>query len=240
MVDLWGGLKLPAASPGTRARSAWSIRAPRAHRRSAPTWPPTAGLLDLDAPVTRYWPEFAQAGKEAALVSMMLDHSVGVPAVREPLPKGAVYDYDYMCERLAAEAPFWPPGTRNGYHGLTSAWTVGEMVRRSTGRRLGRFFAEEVAGPLGLDFWIGLPEELEPRVAPMVAYPPDDRARNSRIALAMREDPMGPTGRFMLNGGGFQPNTPRGSCRRDRLRQRRHQRARPGRALRAAGQWRER
>jgi len=130
-----------------------------------------------------------------------------VPAVRDPLPKGSVYDYDYMCQRLAAETPFWEPGTRNGYHGLTSAWTVGEMVRRSTGKRMGRFFAEEVAGPLGLDFWIGLPEEYEPRVAPMVGYPPDDKARNSRIALAMRADPMSPTGRFMLNGGGFEPNT---------------------------------
>jgi CubicO group peptidase (beta-lactamase class C family) len=138
---------------------------------------------------------------------MMLDHSVGVPAIREPLPKGSVYDYDYMCQRLAAEAPFWAPGARNGYHGLTSAWTVGEMVRRSTGKRMGRFFAEEVAGPLGLDFWIGLPEDEEGRVAPMIAYPPDDKARNSRIALAMRADPMSPTGRFMLNGGGFEPNT---------------------------------
>ncbi|HZZ89395.1 MAG TPA: serine hydrolase domain-containing protein, partial [Caulobacteraceae bacterium] len=155
----------------------------------------------------RYWPEFGAEGKDAAQVSMMLDHSVGVPAIREPLPKGSVYDYDYMCQRLAAEAPFWAPGARNGYHGLTSAWTVGEMVRRSTGKRMGRFFADEVAGPLGLDFWIGLPEDEEGRVAPMIGYPPDDKARNSRIALAMRADPMSPTGRFMLNGGGFEPNT---------------------------------
>ena len=81
------------------------------------------------------------------------------------------------------------------------------MVHLSTQRRLGRFFAEEVAGPLGLDFWIGLPEDIEHRVAPMVGAPADDKARNSRIAIAMREDPMSPTGRFMLNGGGFQPNT---------------------------------
>ncbi len=78
---------------------------------------------------------------------MMLDHSAGVPALREALPKGSVYDYDEMCRRLAEQAPFWVPGTRNGYHAITAAWTVGEMVRRSTGRRLGRFFAEEVAGP---------------------------------------------------------------------------------------------
>src|SRR5204863_6391390 len=125
--------------------------------------------------VATLWRQFAANGKEAARVSMMLDHSVGVPAVREPLPDGAVYDYDYMCARLAAEAPFWAPGTRNGYHGLTSAWTVGEMVRRSTGTRMGAFFAREVAGPFGLDFWIGLPEKHEPRVAPVIPYPPDDK-----------------------------------------------------------------
>ena len=210
VLDLWGGLKTEGGEAWNADTLCVVYSSTKGASATCAHMAADRGLLDLDAPVTRYWPEFAQAGKDAARVSMMLDHSVGVPAVRDPLPKGSVYDYDYMCGRLAAEAPFWPPGTRNGYHGLTSAWTVGEMVRRSTGKRMGRFFAEEVAGPLGLDFWIGLPEEHEPRVAPMVAYPPDDKARNSRIAIAMREDPMSPTGRFMLNGGGFQPNTREG------------------------------
>jgi CubicO group peptidase (beta-lactamase class C family) len=210
VVDLWGGLKTEGGDPWGADTLCVVYSSTKGASATCAHIAADRGLLDLDAPVRRYWPEFGQAGKESALVSMMLDHSVGVPAVREPLPKGSVYDYDYMCGRLAAEAPFWPPGTRNGYHGLTSAWTVGEMVRRSTGTRMGKFLAEEVAGPLGLDFWIGLPEEQESRVAPMVAYPPDDKARNSRIAIAMREDPMSPTGRFMLNGGGFQPNTREG------------------------------
>ena len=165
------------------------------------------GLLDLDAPVVKYWPEFGENGKEAALVSMMLDHSVGVPALRGELKPGAFYDYDYMCAQLAAEMPFWKPGTRNGYHGVTSAWTVGEMVRRSTKKRMGVFLADEIVKPLGAEFWMGLPEEFEDRVAPVIAYPPDDKARSSRIALAMIADPMGPTGRFMLNMGGFDPNS---------------------------------
>jgi CubicO group peptidase (beta-lactamase class C family) len=207
VADLWGGLRAPGGEPWEADTLCVVYSSTKGASATCAHMAADRGLLDLDAPVTQYWPEFGQAGKASARVSMMLDHSVGVPAVREPLPKGSVYDYDYMCGRLAAEAPFWPPGTRNGYHGLTSAWTVGEMVRRSTGKRLGRFFAEEVAGPLELDFWIGLPEEQEPRVAPMVPYPPDDKARNSRIAIAMREDPMSPTGRFMLNGGGFEPNT---------------------------------
>src|SRR5258706_86529 len=165
------------------------------------------GLLDFEAPVTRYWPEFGQAGKDGALVSMMLDHSVGVPAVRAKLKPGAFYDYDYMANALAKETPFWKPGTRNGYHGVTSAWTVGEMVRRSTGRRMGVFLREEVCGPLGVDFWMGLPEAEEPRVAPMIAYPPDAAARDSRIARAMAADPTGPTALFMTNMGGFDSNS---------------------------------
>lgn len=161
------------------------------------------GLLDFDAPVSRYWPEFAQNGKEDALVSMMLDHSVGVPGIREMLKPGGTYDYDYMVRIVEAEAPFWKPGTRHGYHGVTSAWTVGEMVHRSTGKRIGQYFADEVAKPLGIDFWIGLPAEIEPRLSMIV---PGARNPRSRISIATVEDPMGPAGRFVLNNGGFDAN----------------------------------
>jgi CubicO group peptidase (beta-lactamase class C family) len=206
VVDLWGGQKSEGGAPWEKDTVCVVFSSTKGASAISAHMAVDRGLLDLDARVTRYWPEFGQAGKEDALVSMMLDHSVGVPGIREELKAGAYYDYGYMVERLAAETPFWKPGTRNGYHGVTSAWTVGEMVHRSTGRRMGRFFAEEVAGPLGIDFWIGLPEEIEPRVSLMVAYPPDEKARTTRIALAMMADPMGPTGRFMLNGGGFNPN----------------------------------
>jgi CubicO group peptidase (beta-lactamase class C family) len=207
VVDLWGGRKSPEGDAwdhdtiGIVFSSTKGASALCAHMAA------DRGLLDLDAPVTRYWPEFGQAGKEDARVSMMLDHSVGVPAIRETLKPGGAYDYQYMCERLAAEAPFWKPGTRNGYHGLTSAWTVGEMVRRSTGTRMGAFLRDEVAGPLGIDFWLGLPEDHEPRVAPMVPYPANEAARSTRIAKAMQADPGGPTALFMTNGGGFNPNS---------------------------------
>lgn len=210
VVDLWGGARNKAGDAWEEDTLCVVFSCTKGASALCAHMAADRGLLDFDAPVVRYWPEFGQAGKEAARVSMMLDHSVGVPAVRDPLPDGSVYDYDYMCERLAAEPAFWEPGTRNGYHGLTSAWTVGEMVRRSTGRRMGRFFAEEVAGPLGIDFWIGLPEDKEARIAPVIPYPPDDKARNSRIALAARADPMGPSGRFLLNGGGYNPNSREG------------------------------
>src|SRR4029434_2799828 len=93
-------------------------------------------------------------------------------AVREPLPAGAFYDWDLMTARLAAEAPFWEPGTRNGYHALTFGFLVGELVRRVSGKSLGAFFRDEVATPLGLDFFIGLPESEEARVAPGILPDP--------------------------------------------------------------------
>jgi CubicO group peptidase (beta-lactamase class C family) len=128
------------------------------------------GKLDLDAPVIELWPEFGQHGKEGVTTRMMLDHSSAVPALRAPVKDSGPFEWDYMTQRLADEVPFWPPGTRNGYHGFTFGWTVGEMVRRASGQSLGTFFREEVARPLGLDFWIGLPEEIEPRVAPITPY----------------------------------------------------------------------
>jgi CubicO group peptidase (beta-lactamase class C family) len=131
------------------------------------------GLLDIEAPVAEYWPEFADGGKEKATVRMMLDHSVGVPVFRGPLEAGELYDWDRVIARLEDEEPFWEPGARNGYHMINFGWTVGELVRRVSGRSLGTFFAEEIAGPLGIDFWIGLPEAEESRVAPLAAHRPE-------------------------------------------------------------------
>jgi CubicO group peptidase (beta-lactamase class C family) len=127
--------------------------------------------------------------------------------VRKILKPGAYYDYMYMVGVLERERAFWKPGTRNGYHGVTSAWTVGEMVRRSTGRRMGAFLREEVCAPLGIDFWMGLPESEEPRVAAVIPYLPDAAARQSRIARAAAANPTGPTGLFLLNTGRFNPNS---------------------------------
>ena len=127
------------------------------------------GLLDLDAPAAQYWPEFAQAGKADVPVHMLLSHRVGLPAVSEKLPDGAVFDWETMTGALARQKPFWEPGTRHGYHGLTYGWLVGEVVRRISGKSLGTYFREEVAGPLGLDFHIGLDPTHDSRVATMYA-----------------------------------------------------------------------
>ncbi|MDR5728671.1 MAG: serine hydrolase domain-containing protein [Terriglobia bacterium] len=202
VVDLWGGSRADG-SPWECDTVCVVFSCTKGASALCAHMAADRGLLDLDAPVSRYWPEFARNGKENALVSMMLDHSVGLPGIRAQLKDGGACDYDYMVEQLQAEAPFWKPGTRHGYHGLTSAWTVGEMVHRSTGKRLGQFFADEVARPLGIDFWIGLPDEIEPRLSMII---PGARDPESRISIAMETDPMGPTGRFVLNTGNFNAN----------------------------------
>lgn len=147
------------------------------------------GLLDVEAPVAEYWPEFARNGKERATVRMMLDHSVGVPVFRETIERGELYDWDRVIELLEQEEPFWEPGTRNGYHMINFGWTVGELVRRVSGRSLGTFFQEEIAGPLGIDFWIGLPESIEPRVVPMLPYARQSGEPLGAFALKLLNDP---------------------------------------------------
>ena len=170
---------------------------------------------------------------------MMLDHSVGVPALRAKVKDSGPYEWDYMTGLLAEEAPFWEPGTRNGYHGFTFGWTVGEMVRRAAGVSLGTFFQNEIAKPLGLDFWIGLPEEIEPRVAPIIPYHlqagggqdavhdrPGDQDGFAGVAVLLQR-------RRLAHRRRQHAGRP---CRRDRRGQRHHQCARARRHVRAAGQ----
>jgi CubicO group peptidase (beta-lactamase class C family) len=166
------------------------------------------GLLDPDAPVGEIWPEWAAGAggaKARTTVRMMLSHQAGVPALRQRLPDGACYDWDAMCDRLAAEAPFWEPGTRNGYHMLTFGWVAGELVRRLGGRSLGRFLAEEIAGPTGADVWLGLPESEEARVVPLIPNIPT-RDQATAFTEAVRGNRQGVEALALLNTGGFNPN----------------------------------
>ena len=171
VVDLWGGVADPKTGK-TWTRDTVSIVFSCTKGATALCAHVLASRrqLDIDAPVIELWPEFGQHGKEQVTTRMMLDHSSAVPAVREKVKDNGPYDWSYMTERLAAEEPFWTPGTRNGYHGFTFGWTVGEMVRRASGKSLGTFFQDEIAKPLGLDFWIGLPDAIEPRVAPILPF----------------------------------------------------------------------
>ncbi|MDA0365193.1 MAG: serine hydrolase, partial [Chloroflexi bacterium] len=121
------------------------------------------GELDLHAPVARYWPEFAQNGKGAIEVRHLLSHSSGLSGWEQPLTVHDLYDWEKATTLLAAQAPWWEPGTASGYHSLTQGYLVGEVIRRVSGRSPGTFFREEVAEPLGADFHIGLPDALFPR-----------------------------------------------------------------------------
>jgi CubicO group peptidase (beta-lactamase class C family) len=124
--------------------------------------------------------------------------------VRTPLPPDALFDWDLMVQSLAAEAPFWEPGTRNGYHALTFGFLVGEVVRRVSGRSLGTFFRDEVATPLGLDFWIGLPEDQEPRIAPQI--PADSFGEDGGVPIFYATafaDPASIPGLIVFNSGGY-------------------------------------
>ncbi|RAO31570.1 Esterase EstB [Micromonospora saelicesensis] len=131
------------------------------------------GRLDLDAPVTRYWPEFGQHGKADIPVRWLLTHQAGLPAVDRSLTLDEVLAWDPVIKAIEAQAPLWKPGTAHGYHSMTYGWLVGEVIHRITGQLPGAFFADTVAGPLGLHTWLGLPAAESGTVAWGLAPPPD-------------------------------------------------------------------
>lgn len=124
--------------------------------------------LDLHAPVSQYWPEFAANGKAEVPVAWLLSHRVGLIDTDDAMTLEEALDWDVVTSALAASTPAWEPGTAHGYHAVTFGWLVGEVVRRVSGTDLGGFFAKEFADPLGLDFWIGLPDDQQARVAPLI------------------------------------------------------------------------
>jgi CubicO group peptidase (beta-lactamase class C family) len=142
------------------------------------------GELDLDAPVIDYWPEYGGEGKDKTRVRWLLSHQAGLPGIETPLTLEQVCAWEPVIRALEAHTPYWEPGTRQAYHGLTYGFLNGEVVRRVTGETLGTFFADAVAAPLNLSAWIGLPEEQEPRVAPLISAPPADPDRMVDAFLA--------------------------------------------------------
>jgi CubicO group peptidase (beta-lactamase class C family) len=131
-----------------------------------------SGDLDLDAPVATYWPEFAANGKAGVLVRHLLSHTSGVSAWAQPVEVDDIYDWEKSTAMLAAQAPWWEPGSSSGYHALNQGHLVGEVIRRITGLKLGEFLAKELAGPLGADFHIGLADSEFGRVSPVIPPPP--------------------------------------------------------------------
>lgn len=201
VVDVWGGaIDRELSAPWERDTISIVMSCTKGAVALCAHVLASRGLLDIEAPVREYWPEFACNGKEDATVRMMLDHSVGVPAFRGELAPDFMIHWDQVVERLAAEAPFWEPGTRNGYHLINFGWTVGELVRRVSGKSLGTFFQEAVCEPLGIDFWIGLPEEHEPRVSNMIQSPPPAAGgKVTRFVKVLMAEPEGATRTAMAN-----------------------------------------
>ena len=205
VVDLWGGIaNQKTAAAWTRNTVSIVFSCTKGATALCAHVLASRGKLDLDAPVVELWPEFGQHGKQHVTTRMMLDHSAGVPAVRAKVKDDGPYDWAYMTGRLADEEPFWVPGTRNGYHGFTFGWTVGEMVRRASGKSLGTFFQEEVARPLGLDFWIGLPEDIEPRVAPIVPHVYKAEDMKTPFLLDLGTDKQSIPALFFFNNGAWR------------------------------------
>ncbi|WP_202930408.1 serine hydrolase [Streptomyces sp. TR1341] len=165
VVDLWAGAKDVDGTAPWEPGTAQIVR-------SATKGVVAAGLLllhqpgelDLDAPVGTYWPEYKAAGKERTLVRHLLAHRAGVPVLDRPLTPAEAADPDLGAAAVAAQAPVWEPGTDHGYHAQTYSWLTGELVRRVTGRPVGEWLADEIAGPVGADLWLGLPEAERGRV----------------------------------------------------------------------------
>ena len=205
VVDLWGGVANPATGAAWMRDTVSLVHsctkgatALCAHILAS------RGQLDLDAPVMELWRELFDHGKRDVTTRMMLDHSAGVPALREKVKDDGPYDWAYMTDRIAREEPFWEPGTRSGYHGLTFGWLVGEVVRRVSGTSLGSFFRDEIAKPLGIDFWIGLPEEIEPRVAPVRPFVYPARGGRTTFVADLMNHAQSIPALFVFNSGAWR------------------------------------
>ena len=149
------------------------------------------GELDFNAKVSQYWPEFAQNGKENVEVRHFMSHSAGLSGMDEPVAPPKVYDWELMVDALACQAPWWEPGSQSGYHALTQGHLIGEVVRRISGKSIGQFFADEIAGPLGADFHIGTGEEHFDRIGELIppTSGPADAAEGDSVAARTFRNP---------------------------------------------------
>jgi len=206
VVDIWAGHADKAKTkPWTRDTlvnvysTTKGVTAICAHRLA------DKGLLDIDAPVAKYWPEFAQAGKDKLPVRYLLSHRAGLPAVRKLLDDDALFNWNTMTAALAEQEPWWEPGTRHGYHALTFGWLVGEVIRRISGKTPGSYLRDEIASPLGADFHIGLDAKHDARTADMIAAPPPTPGEPNMFPEVMKDPESMAAKAFMNPPGGMRP-----------------------------------
>ena len=172
VVDLWAGDAVKGGAPWRRDTIVNVYSTTKTMASTCLLMLADRRAIDFDAPVARYWPEFARNGKEGVLVRHVMSHSAGLSGFDPPLESvEELYNWDGIVRRLAAQKPWWTPGDGSGYHALTQGYLQGEIVRRVTGKSIGAFFRDEIAGPLGADFHIGLAPEHDARVAELVPPP---------------------------------------------------------------------
>ncbi|MGE0540137.1 MAG: serine hydrolase domain-containing protein [Dehalococcoidia bacterium] len=187
VVDLWGGHVDAAQSiPWERdtITNVWSTT--KTMTALCALMLADRGAIDLHAPVARYWPEFAAGGKERVEVRHLLGHTSGLSGWQEPITVETLYDWERATSLLAAQAPWWEPGSASGYHAVSQGYLVGEVIRRAIGQTVGQFFAAELAGPLGADFHIGLASSEFGRVANVIPPPPLPLGEADPASVAMK------------------------------------------------------
>ena len=205
VVDLWGGYADKARTrPWRRDTIVNLYSVGKAISAVCALRLVDAGLLDLDAPVARYWPEFAQANKGGLPVRYLLTHQAALPAIARPLPSGAWSRWETIAEALAAQEPWWEPGAGHGYHVNTQGFLIGEIVRRVTGKTLGTYLRESIAGPAGIDFFVGFGPELDPRCADMLPPRPSPETEEflrgeSLMRLCAYRNPLELSGTGVVN-----------------------------------------
>jgi CubicO group peptidase (beta-lactamase class C family) len=209
LVDLWGGIAEPATGRRWERDTLCVVYScTKGAAALVANMLAERGAIDMHEDVAaRLWPDFGRNGKAGTTLAMMLSHASPVPGLRDPIRPGGILDWDHMVDRVAAEPAWWAPGTGQGYHALTYAWTVGQVVRLAAGKPLGHVFREEIAEPLGLDFWIGLPAAHEPRVVPLIAPDPAENDPRSRFLAAISE-PGSLANLMVFNSGGLDVNAP--------------------------------
>lgn len=175
VVDLWGGYRNPHKTlPWQEDTMVIVFSSTKGLAGLAMALAHSRGLFEYDAPIASYWPDFAQNGKEHITVRQLLAHEAGLSSINEPLPPDVLANPDALATILARATPAWEPGTHHGYHAFTLGWYESEIIRRTDPqhRTLGRFFHDELARPLGLEFYIGLPQDVDVERIATITEPP--------------------------------------------------------------------